>query len=109
MARGRRVLGEQRAAKRAQAAAAQEAKETLWEAFEQAQGRLARQWGRGAWRTLEEDLKGVEWGDDGVRLTVTEMNPGTERKVAFLSAAMADILGRPFIVEAVAVEAVTLV
>ena len=101
-ARGRQVLIEQRQVVQSQTAAAAAAQDVLWEAFGQAKGRLGQRWGRGAWRTLEEDLLGAAWGEDRVVLKLREVNPGAERKATFLSAAMSEILDRPFVVQVVA-------
>jgi hypothetical protein len=68
-------------------------------AFEQAKAQLMRQWGKGAWGTLEADLMGVEWQTGGVRLVVRQTSTATLKKVAFLSATTSEILGRAFVVE----------
>ena len=81
--------------------AAKAAREKRWAAFEQAKGRLVKEWGKGAWSTLEADLRGVEWGEWRLRVTVRQTSVGATRKAAYLSTAMSEILGGEFTVEIV--------
>jgi hypothetical protein len=77
------------------------ARDKRWETFEQAKADLMRQWGKGAWTTLEEDLQGVTWGEQAVRLQVRQTSGATAKKASFLSTAMSEILGTAFRVEIV--------
>jgi len=83
---------------------AKAARDKRWTAFEQAKAQLAKEWGRGAWGTLEADLLAVAWEEWSVKMTVRQAGAGTARKAAFLSAAMSEILGSAFRVEIVAAE-----
>lgn len=70
-------------------------------AFEQAKTRLTKQWGQGAWSTLDAEVVGVEWGNRGVRLKVKQTSKATTKKAGFLSEAASEVLGEAFKVEIV--------